>query len=177
MTYVLDDEVVRLLQQYQQYKTTNALLSQVSTDLAKAKIAGTDTTSLRHEYTTNKQTLQDISDAMTFVSPHIWIQYKYEAYKDEPQPILNLHDLRLHCSKPGYICTKRYTFVNQWLVNTGQQPLSDTQAYPGDVSLRDLLQTGKLQALTKHTQFIQHWREYEYYMVGDRVAKWENYVS
>ncbi len=118
--------------------------------------------------------MQTLSDAMTFDTPRIWIEYKYRAYADEPQPITTMHDLRLHCSKPGYICTARYTFLNDELTQAGEPPLSDRAAYPDSMDIGALLESPRLDALSDET--FAAWRQHEYHRDAEgRVAKWQSY--
>ena len=118
--------------------------------------------------------MQSISNAMTFADPLIWAMYKFEAYADETQPIRTMQDFRLHCSKPGYICTKRFIFVNETLSNRSLSNLADTSAYPDQKSLTESFNT--LWTLSQDSDFIRVWKVYEYHRVDSKAAKWENYT-
>lgn len=170
-------EVNKLLNQYQQYKKLLEELGAIERQLAKAKLLGTNQSLLKSEQITLKKELQTLSDAMTFANPIIWIQYKNLAYKDEAQPITTMHDLRVHCSKPDYICTKRYTFLNEYLTKQGIPALSDQATYPDTLELTQLLKTPSLQALVEDPAFLKQWALYEYFTQNGQVAKWENFNS
>lgn len=168
-------EVETLLQQYNLYKEVGNQLSGLSRQLAIAKAAGLADNTLQGEYDRLSEELQGISDAMTYASPLVWIQYKNEAYKDEAQPIRTMHDFRLHCSKPGYICTKRFTFLDEYLRSLKKDSLHDKAVYPDALLLSQLLTSRDLQALVTDDSFMKQWNRYEFYTEGGRVAKWENW--
>ena len=108
---------------------------------------------------------------MTFDTPRIWIEYKYRAYRDESQPIATMHDFRLHCSKPGYICTARYSFLTDAMAREGFVSLDDRQVYPDDMELSELLKLSLLDDLDEIT--YKTWRDEEYYRdAKGAVRKW-----
>lgn len=161
-----------LLAQYAIYKKLSSRQAALARELAKAKLTGTATQSLvkRHEHITAD--MQAVSDAMTFASPLVWALYKYEAYAHESQPVRTMNDFRLHCSKPGYICTARFTFVNKHLRARSLPTLVDTATYPDSQPLTAAFPV--LHALSQDDVFMRQWQSHEYYKSGDRVAKWEN---
>lgn len=167
--------VDQLLAMYEQYKKVSSKQAQLSQQLAKAKLLNMSTQKLHSEYTTVTMDLQKISDKMTFANPIIWIMYKYKAYAAEAQPITTMQDFRIHCSKLGYICTKRFIFVNEALRNNGLTPLSDANIYPDDMDLSEIIHSHDLQLLLEDKVFTSLWDSYEYNLVDGRVAKWENY--
>lgn len=164
--------VTTLLSQYEDYKLLLHQQSQVARRLAKAKLRSDDVTSQQTQYDQLSAELQSLSDAMKFDSPTIWVLYKYNAYKNEAQPIVTMQDFRVHCSKPGYICTKRYTFVNTMLTYRGMANLTDETAYPGTTVLDEIASV--FQLLEADEMFMELWREREYHTVDGRTAKWEN---
>ena len=105
--------------------------------LALAKLKNSDVEQVRIELDNLRHSQQQLSDAMTFDTPLVWVMYKFEAYQDETQPIRTMHDFRLHCSKPGYICTKRFIFLNAHLCINGQRPLTDSEQYPDEMLLSE----------------------------------------
>lgn len=165
-------QVDQLVAMYNDHKILLARQTDCQRQLAKAKLRREDTTQLQAAYDDLSAQMQLISDTMTYASPSIWILYKYEAYADEPQAIRTLADFRQHCSKPGYICTKRFDFLNSSLVQRGAQPLTDTVTYPDDMLLVDALPA--MQDVESDDVFTLAWQSHEYYRDGDRVAKWEN---
>ena len=100
--------------------------------------------------------------------------YKFEAYQDETQPIRTMHDFRLHCSKPGYICTKRFIFLNAHLCSNGQRPLTDSKKYPYEMLLSEIFPL--LGEIEQDKAFLSSWRAYEYYQEDGAIKKWQNYT-
>ena len=113
---------------------------------------------------------------MTFDSPATWIEYKLEAYRHESQPILNMHDLRVHCSTPGYICTKRFIFLNHELDAMKLANLTDSIAFPDEMLLEKVLATPQIQSVDADENFMKKWNKYEYNTCDGEIAKWENYI-
>ncbi len=103
------------------------------------------------------------------------MMYKFEAYQNEAQPIRTMHDFRVHCSKPGYICTKRFTFLNDQLESTGNSRLTDKGIYPDDMLLNEVFSNEQLGVLSGNADFSRLWNKYEFYKSGATAAKWENY--
>lgn len=161
-----------LLGMYKEYKRIADEQRSLASQLAKAKLKKQPVDALQslHDHASRK--MQSISESMTFASPLIWMMYKFEAYQDEAQPILTMHDFRLHCSKPGYICTKRFEFVNAELAYRQLAPLSDSRSYPDDMLLSGVYKS--LRPLIADDMFMSIWSEREYYKTDGRVAKWEN---
>ena len=174
MTEQDQQAVERLLEMYDQYKAINGELSKSAARLARAKLQHQDIVALKTEQLELSDQLQKLADEMTFGNPLIWIAYKYNAYQDEAQPILNMHDLRQHCAKSGYICTKRFQFVKQQLELAGQSSLADTQTYPDTQSLSEVLENIPLVELSHNSQFSQLWDSFEYHRINGNVAKWQN---
>lgn len=165
-------QVDALLGMYDEYKQAVEARESLASQLAKAKLKHVPSDELQVAYDDAVHRVQAISDAMTFASPLVWMMYKFEAYKNEAQPIRTMHDFRLHCSKPGYICTKRYNFVNDELLKRGQTALSDTAAYPDAALLSDAY--GAIASLPADPVCMAAWGKHEYYRDGERVAKWED---
>lgn len=165
-------QVDQLVAMYNDHKALRARQTESQRELAKAKLRGADTTQLQATYDDLAAQMQLISDTMTYASPSIWVLYKYEAYADETQSIRTLADFRQHCSKPGYICTKRFDFLNAALVQRGAVPLTDIMAFPDTMSLVDVLPV--VNTIENDDVFMRAWHNHEYYRDGDRVAKWEN---
>jgi len=124
-----------------------------------------------------KAQLASISDAMKFDTPIIWMMYKYKAYLGTSTAIQTLADLTLHCAKPGYICTKRFAYVNDYLKDNGRASLLDSTAYPKTVSLPEMYERPEILVLANDGEFMKGWMNHEYHHQGNRVAKWENYTA
>lgn len=165
-------QVDQLIAMYNDHKSLSVRQADCQRQLAKAKLRREDTTQLQVAYDDLTAQMQLISDTMTYASPSIWMLYKYEAYAGEPQSIRTLADFRQHCSKPGYICTKRFDFLNAALVQRGALPLTDATAFPDTMSLADALPA--VDEVENDDLFMRAWHSHEYYRDGDRVAKWEN---
>lgn len=173
----LDDEVARLLEAYGRYKGLLEQQQTVSSKLAKQKLRGDVSSKDKASFERLTDELQRLSDSMTFASPTVWMRYKYEAYQNEAQPIRTMHDFRMHCSKPGYICTKRFMFVNEQLARRQLPLLTDAKAYGDGMSLGKLLADDVFAMLERDEGFMDKWAEYEYHTVNGRVAKWENITT
>lgn len=169
-------EVDRLLEMYDTYKTLQRQLDGVASQLAKAKLLKKPLAELQVQHEKLKASVQRVSDDMTFANPVIWMMYKDEAYKDEAHPIRTMHAFRVHCSKPGYICTKRFTFLNEQLLAANLPSLDDESNYPSDTKLADVYASQDLLRVSNNPEFIHNWNAYEYNRVGGVAAKWENFA-
>lgn len=165
--------VDKLLNMYDEYKTLAAEITDAERRVALARLKNGDIKQAKAELDGLRQNQQQLSDAMTFDTPLIWAMYKFEAYKDEAQPIRTMHDFRLHCSKPGYICTKRFLFLNAYLCNKKQNPLTDNQTYPDDMLLDNIFSL--LDEIEQDSEFLVSWRAHEYYQEDGAARKWQNY--
>lgn len=128
---------------------------------------------IRRDIQTAGQRRQRISDEMTFANPLVWMMYKYKAYAGTSQAITDMADFRKHCSQPGYICTKRYQFLNSHLQAQGRN-LNDTAAYPNALKLPEVYESAALLAVLNDQAAMAEWKMYEYNLDNGRVAKWEN---
>lgn len=171
----IDQEVGRLLGQYQEYKQLLVDRQALSSSLAKQKLQGEAAQEDEDQYVRLGNQLQTLSESMVFASPSIWMRYKNEAYADESQPILTLHDFRMHCSKPGYICTKRFLFLNAQLKQQNLPVLNDARTMDDGTLLADLVASDVFATLENQEGFMDRWGAYEYNKVDGRVAKWENF--
>ena len=164
-----------LLAHYQRYRAYLADIASIERTLSRQKLRGESTEELTRRLHEVRSAIDALSDAMTFATPRIWVMYKHEAYRYEPQPIRTMHDLRLHCAAPGYICTKRMMFLNDYLTTHGQAPLSDDRHYPDDMPLDELY--AMLARLEDDATLMADWRLYEYFSDDGVVKKWQNYIS
>lgn len=165
--------VDRLLDIYDEYKTLTAKIAAAERRLALAKLKNSDVEQIRIELDDLRYSQQRLSDDMTFDTPLVWVMYKFEAYQDEVQPIRTMHDFRLHCSKPGYICTKRFIFLNAHLCSNGQRPLTDSEQYPDEMLLSEIFPL--LSEIERDKNFLSNWRAHEYYQEDDVIKKWQDY--
>ena len=166
--------VDKLLRMYDDYKTLAAKITAAERRLALAKLKNSDVEQVQTKLDGLRRDQQQLSDTMTFDTPLIWVMYKFEAYKDEAQPIRTMHDFRLHCSKPGYICTKRFIFLNAHLCSNGQRPLTDSKKYPDEMLLSDIFPL--LGEIEQDEAFLSSWRSHEYYQEDSAIKKWQNYT-
>ena len=166
--------VDRLLDMYDEYKTLTAKIAAAERRLALAKLRNSDVKQIRIELDDLRHSQQQLSDDMTFDTPLVWVMYKFEAYQDEAQPIQTMHDFRLHCSKPGYICTKRFIFLNAHLCSNGQRPLTDSEQYPDEMLLSEIFPL--LSEIEHDKNFLSNWRAHEYYQEDGAIKKWQNYT-
>ena len=166
--------VDKLLRMYDDYKTLAAKITAAERRLALAKLKNSDVEQVQTKLDGLRRDQQQLSDTMTFDTPLIWVMYKFEAYKDEAQPIRTMHDFRLHCSKPGYICTKRFIFLNAHLCSNGQRPLTDSEQYPDEMLLSEIFPL--LGEIEQDKAFLYSWRAHEYYQEDGAIKKWQNYT-
>ena len=165
--------VDKLLRMYDDYKTLAAKITAAERRLALAKLKNSSGEQIRIELDDLRHSQQQLSDGMTFDTPLVWVMYKFEAYQDETQPIRTMHDFRLHCSKPGYICTKRFIFLNAHLCSNGQRPLTDSKKYPDEMLLSEIFPL--LGEIEQDEVFLSNWRAHEYYQEDDVIKKWQDY--
>jgi hypothetical protein len=185
----VDLGVAHLLAQYQNYLTASKKIDGLKSDQMKAaiEIGARDglpfSTVLKNQpadikaFTSSielaETELQRLSDEMTFANPVVWMMYKHQAYLGTSQAILDMEDFRKHCSKPGYICTKRYDFLNTHLQTIGYN-LDDVGRYPDTTKFPDVYSQPFLMALINDAQFMAQWNEHEFHTSDGKVAKWEN---
>lgn len=131
-------------------------------------------------FTTKEEKLkaeqQVLWDSMFYANPIIWIMYKYQAYQGGNNEISTVHDLKKHCEPADYICTKRFHFLNTYLVSKQKTPLTDTVQYPDDMRLPLLYESAAILNLVNDKAFMKTWSEHEFYSPEGKVAKWENYT-
>lgn len=166
--------VDRLLDMYDEYKTLAAKITAAERRLALAKLKNSGVEQVQTKLDGLRRDQQQLSDTMTFDTPLIWVMYKFEAYQDEAQPIRTMHDFRLHCSKPGYICTKRFIFLNAHLCSNGQRSLIDSKKYPDEMLLSEIFPL--LGEIEQDEAFLSSWRVHEYYQEDGAIKKWQNYT-
>ena len=165
--------VDRLLDMYDEYKALTAKIAAAERRLALVKLKNSGVEQIRIELDGLWRSQQQLSDDMTFDTPLVWVMYKFEAYQDEAQPIQTMHDFRLHCSKPGYICTKRFIFLNAHLCSNGQRPLTDSEQYPDEMLLSEIFPL--LGEIEQDKAFLSSWRAHEYYQEDGAAKKWQDY--
>lgn len=166
--------VDKLLRMYDDYKTLTVKIAAAERRLALAKLKNSGVEQIRIELDELRHNQQQLSDDMTFDTPLVWVMYKFEAYQDEAQPIRTMHDFCLHCSKPGYICTKRFIFLNAHLCSNGQRPLTDSKKYPDEMLLSEIFPL--LSEIERDKNFLSNWRAHEYYQEDGAIKKWQNYT-
>jgi len=166
--------VDKLLDMYDEYKTLTVKIAAAERRLVLAKLENSDVEQIRIELDDLRYSQQQLSDDMTFDTPLVWVMYKFEAYQDEAQPIQTMHDFRLHCSKPGYICTKRFIFLNAHLCSNGQRPLADSEQYPDEMLLSEIFPL--LGEIEQDKAFLSSWRAHEYCQEDSAIKKWQNYT-
>lgn len=153
-------QTLELIEQYKQYKITEAQLS--STHDENQKIALTTS-------------LQQISDSMKFDNPVIWIMYKHRAYENSDHPILTVGSFRAHCSGHGDICSKRYAYLRQYLIQTQN---IDLHTFLDPKTPLESLYTNDLIVNTLHdSNFMKDWHAHEYYIENGKVSKWKDYTK
>ena len=166
--------VDKLLDMYDEYKTLTTKITAAERRLALAKLKNGDVEQAQTELDVLRRDQQQLSDDMMFDTPLVWVMYKFEAYQDEAQPIRTMHDFRLHCSKPGYICTKRFIFLNAHLCSNGQHLLTDSEQYSDEMLLSEIFPL--LGEIGQDEVFMSSWHAHEYYQEDGAIKKWQNYT-
>lgn len=166
LTAVLRDDIVeRLMRQYQEYVAVQEEIDQLKQD----KIVGGNAAEIDQKIELLKTLQEQTGNEMTFATPLVWILYKARAYKDTPQAIDTVGDFRAHCSPEGYICTRRYAFMREYLGVKGV----DISIHSEDMLLEDFAILPEIANLEVDSAFMQHWQVQEYYRKDGKVAKWQ----
>jgi release factor glutamine methyltransferase len=185
-------KVDHLLEQYQDYlRATNRIDELKSDQMALAIKLGQEAgksfavilqeqpEQIRHAAEKVDQAVQEqqrISDEMTFANPVVWMMYKYKAYAGTSTAIVDMEDFRNHCRPEGYICTNRYHFLRNYILEKHCVDLNDLTAYPTDLRLDLVYTRPEITAAASDPKFMKQWDKHEYYTEKGRVAKWENYA-
>lgn len=183
-----DLAVERLLAQYREYlalvqaieQAKSQKLARVAT-LSKAQgvsigdmLAHEDThDTLRNDTRAIHLLEQDrdqISDEMTYANPLIWIMYKDRAYRGTSQEIRDWAAFKLHCAPDGYICGKRFRFLERSLKDTRGVVLAT--AFPDRMPLVEVSQQSLIVGLCDDLACMGQWRNQEYLRTDGKVTKW-----
>lgn len=119
---------------------------------------------------------QRLWDSMFYPNPVIWLMYKYQAYRGGQNAITTMGDMKKHCTPEGYICTKRFAFLNDYLRRTQNIDVTDTAVFPDDCLLPAFYESALIIGLTNEGTFMEQWQAYEFYTRNGAVAKWQNFV-
>ncbi len=186
------NEVEKLLGQYREYLETQSKLDSLQgvrmamavrlgkehgkkiSEILSARDHYPEFAEIDRQEAAHKAELQNISDAMFFPTPVIWMAYKYLAYQGTSSAIVTMQDMKQHCAKPGYICTKRFNFLNSYLQKKGID-LIEVAQFPDVMKLPELYESTMMTELCADKVFMDGWSSCEFYKEGDRVAKWENF--
>lgn len=159
--------VTRLIAQYKEYIAIQDKLDEYK----QQRILGEKGNRQLEEF--YKTLLTQTANEMTFATPVIWILYKTRAYKNTPQALNTVSDLRAHCQPQGYICTKRYKMLEMYLGQKGWF-LSNVN---GRMKLEAFVRLPAIVALETNGEFLKKWQTYEYFKQDSTIAKWENFVK
>lgn len=113
-------------------------------------------------------------ESMKYDNPHIWLEYKIEAYKDSSWAINTIKDLKEHAKSPTYICHKRLQFLAKYMKEKFGKDIFDKDL-DQNMLIRDFFAWDDIGASTDEI-FVLKWLEYEYFEVNGKVAKWENFT-
>lgn len=165
--------VQELLRQYDLYRAVDAQIKAL-----EARLNGGITIPTAQETADiigNKSILearrQEISDAMRFDDPTIWIVYKAVAYQGTSEHIETVGAFIKHCAPVTHLCHKRLVFLQNTLRNRAQ-----SFGVELDSRLDDLATSRPIIELTEDPAFIKEWQQYEFNTTPDgKPAKWKNY--
>jgi hypothetical protein len=163
--------VDRLVAQYKEYLKISQACDVAERQYALAKISSQATDD---NYKILRRIQDRLSDEMTFYTPRIWMQYKYEAYKDSPKEIATVGDFIDHCSPKGYICTKRFTFIKNWLKKYEDITFEGLQN--DEDSINELINNTSIIGLESNSIFITEWLNNEFYISDSKISKWKTKI-
>jgi hypothetical protein len=181
--------VARLLAQYQEYLALDEMVKSTAESyeqslLAYAKeqnislpevlrkieehssLATLQQEKLRYERMRNR-----VADEMTFPTPEVWIRYKATAYKNTDKEIATWGDFVQHCSPQGYICTKRFAFLQQVVREHLHIEITEIAK---DTPLLNVCDASWLADIQQQQDLMTTWQEHEFFMKDNRVAKWQD---
>ena len=118
-----------------------------------------------------EQDRDQLSDDMTFANPLIWIMYKDRAYRGTSQEIRDWEAFKRHCAPDGYICGKRFRFLEQHLQRT--RGIALASAFPDRMPLRDICGQPLVMGLLDDRGCMTTWTHQEYLRSDGLVDKWE----
>ncbi len=121
--------------------------------------------------------LEELSSAILFDTPEIWLKYKYQAYAGTARELRTLGSLREHCSKVGYICTKRFSFLSARLRVLGFAELTDRSAWPDELLVSAVAEHEAIRAVMNDEPSLVEWCQHEYFTSNGRSAKWGDVLS
>ncbi|MDP3771281.1 MAG: hypothetical protein Q8R16_03200 [bacterium] len=111
-----------------------------------------------------------IADAMTFANPLIWIMYKDRAYRGTSQAIRDWAAFKLHCAPEGYICGKRFRFLERHLQDT--RSIAFATAFADHMPLAEVCTQPLIIGLLDDRGCMETWEQQEYHRTDGAVTKW-----
>lgn len=166
LTAKLRDSIVeRLIRQYHEYV---ALQDEVDALKQEKIISAGEGIDAKIELL--KKLQEQTGNEMTFATPLVWILYKARAYTGTPQAIDTVEDFRAHCSPEGYICTRRYAYMAQYLQGKG----SDISEVASNMPLEEFAALPEIIGLEADMAFMKEWQAQEYYHKDGEIAKWQH---
>lgn len=118
----------------------------------------------------------EISDAMYFSDPIVWMMYKHRAYQGTDNALNTMGDLRFHVAPEDDICHQRFDFLNAALVQRGIH-LENKTKYPDSLSLGAIYQNPQFVEVVQDETLQKEWAKHEYFNKEGKVAKWQNYAK
>lgn len=193
-TIELDAVVNRLILQFQEYTMWNQIIAQLEIKKLQcaneiAQMTGRSLTAvmaatfvypnlqgIEDDLELAKLDQQRISNEMSYQNHLVWMLYKHRAYIGTPQEILTVGAFQRHCTPKDYICTKRYTFLKNWLAKNGID-IEDKLLFPKDMMLAEYCEHPIFTQLLDDALFLRRWKFYEYHIADGQIAKWQNFSS
>jgi len=117
--------------------------------------------------------MQHISDRMKYPNPRIWILYKTIAYRNLPNRIITIEDLKNHCKPVTHICHQRFDFLTNILKKEYSLDVFDGRFHTKNVM--DVITSDILLDISQNETFMQQRWKYEYYSENGKIMKWKNY--
>lgn len=118
-------------------------------------------------------TIKMLEDDMKYDNPHIWLEYKIEAYKNSSSEINTIADFKKHAQSPTYICHKRLHFLNKAMKEKFGKDIFD-ENLDQNMWVREFFAWDD-KTLSLDEDFMKLWLQYEYFEIQGETKKWENF--
>jgi hypothetical protein len=114
---------------------------------------------------------------MMYDDPVVWMMYKHKAYLGGKHEITTVGKLREHCGEHGGICAKRFKFLSIYIMAKYSKNIKDPREFPDEMPIEDLYGSEILDTLVTDENLMHDWKQYEFYRIDNKVAKWQNYLN
>lgn len=159
------EKIDTLVSQYHEWMNLDRQIKLLESDISKNA----------HMIQTLQLKQKTLWESMKYDNPHIWLEYKIEAYKNTSGKIDTIAELKKHAESPTYICHKRLHFLNQIMKEKFEKNIFD-ENLDQNMLVRDFFAWDD-KRVSLDVDFMKLWLQYEYFEIQGKVAKWENFVK